>query len=115
LLWKEAYLIDHDGEFVLTTDGNKNFGEIPPEIAQKMRRQDGKIRLRSGEQVGKSGDYGKKHIERKDRMQELKLNGYQNARDLVQDVAQNYDAIYGGKGSRLILYKKLCEIGPKQF
>jgi hypothetical protein len=25
---------------------------------------------------------------------------------MVQDVAQSYDLIYGGKGSRLILYKK---------
>jgi hypothetical protein len=71
-----------------------------------MRRQAGKIRLRIGKQEGDRENYGEKHIERPDRLQQLRDNGYQNARDLVQDIAKNYDSIYGGKGSRLILYKK---------
>jgi hypothetical protein len=51
--------VRHDGEFVLTKNGNKDFGEISPEIAQVIRRQPGKIRFRIGEQAGKPGDYGK--------------------------------------------------------
>ncbi|MFP3041202.1 hypothetical protein LQZ19_05205 [Treponema primitia] len=96
----------HDGEFVLTREGSKDFGEISPEIAQAIRRQAGKIRLRIGKQEGERENYGERHIERPDRLQQLRDNGYQNARDLVQDVTKTYDAIYGGKGSRLILYKK---------
>jgi hypothetical protein len=48
-------------------------------------------------------------------MQELKSNGYQNARDLVQAVSHNYDAIYEGRGSRLILYKKVDKKGLSLF
>ena len=68
--------VQYEGEFVLTRDGNKDFGEITPEIAIKIRRQAGKIRLRIGEQNGRPGDYGEKHIERKERMQELRSNGF---------------------------------------
>jgi len=81
-------LVQHDGEFVLTCDGSKDFGEISPEIAREIRRQAGKIRLRIGKQEGKRGDFGEKHIERPDRLKQLNNNGYQNARDLVQDVAR---------------------------
>ena len=110
-----SFEVRYVGEFVLTREGSINFGEISPEIAQKIRRQAGKIRLRTGEQIGRAGDYGEKHIERKDRMQELRLNGYENARDLVQDVAQKYNAIYTGASSRLILYKKLNKKGSSLF
>jgi hypothetical protein len=102
----EIIPVRYDGEFVLTREGNKDFGEISSEVAQIIQRQAGKIRLRIGEQRGKPGDYGEKHIERKDRLRQLKDNGYENARDLVQEVAQNFNAIYSGQGLRLILYQK---------
>jgi len=98
--------VQHDGEFVLTRNGNKDFGEISTEIARKIRRQAGKIRLRIGKQEGERENYGEKHIERPDRLQQLRDNGYENARDFVQDVAENFNSIYAGKGSRLVLYKK---------
>ena len=107
--------VQHDGGFVLTREGSKDFGEISPEIAQQIRRQAGKIRLREGEQDGKPGDYGEKHIERKGRMQELLSNGYENARDFVQDVASGYTAIYGGESGRIILYKKMEKKGASLF
>jgi hypothetical protein len=107
--------VQHDGEFVLTSNGSKDFGEISPEIARKIRRQAGKIRLRVGEETGNSGDYGEKHIERMERMQELRSNGYENARDFVQDVAQSYTAIYLGEGGRLTLYKKVDKKGGSLF
>jgi len=42
--------VRHDGEYVLTKDGKKDFGEITPEMSKAIRRQPGKIRLRIGEQ-----------------------------------------------------------------
>ncbi len=102
----ENISVQHDGEFVLTRSGNKDFGEISPEIARQIRRQAGKIRLRIGKQEGERDNYGEKHIERPDRLQQLRDNGYENARDFVQDVAENFNSIYAGKGSRLVLYKK---------
>jgi len=98
--------VQHDGEFVLTSDGSRDFGEISPEIAREIRRQAGKIRLRIGVQEGERGNYGERHIKRPDRLQQLRNNGYKNARDFVQDVAKNFCSIYAGRGSRLILHKK---------
>ena len=98
--------VKYDGEFVLTREGSKDFGEISPEIAKIIRRQAGKIRLRIGEHERDKGNYGEKHIERQDRLQQLRKNGYENARDFVEDVAGRYTAIYTGESGRLTLYKK---------
>jgi len=103
---KKLNLVQHDGEFVLTRDGSKDFGEITPQIAEEIRRQSGKIRLRVGVHEGKRGDFGEKHIERPERLQQLKDNGYENARDLVQEVAVSFNTIFSGEGSRLILVKQ---------
>jgi hypothetical protein len=107
--------VQHDGEFVLTRNGSKDFGEIPAEIARQIRRQAGKIRLRIGKQEHEKGNYGEKHIERKERMNEFRANGYENARDFVQDAAGGYTAIYSGDGGRLILYKKVDKKGISLF
>jgi len=112
---KEYYPIRHDGEFVLTRNGSKDFGEIPAEIARQIRRQAGKIRLRIGKQEHEKGNYGEKHIERKERINELRANGYENARDFVQDAAGGYTAIYSGNGGRLTLYKKVDKKGVSLF
>jgi hypothetical protein len=42
---RKSSLVQHDGEYVLTSDGRKDFGEIKPEIAKEVRKQAGKIRL----------------------------------------------------------------------
>jgi len=107
--------VQHDGEFVLTCDGSRDFGEISPEIAREIRRQAGKIRLRIGKQRGKGGNYGERHIERLDRLQQLQDNGYKNARDFVQDAASEYTAIYARKSGRLTLYKKIDRKGISLF
>jgi len=96
----------HDGEYVLTKDGKKDFGEISPDAAKAMRRQAGKIRLRIGRQEEKPGDYGEKHIERPERMEALRLAGFGSARDFVAFIAESYDAICEGKQGSLILRKK---------
>jgi len=98
--------VQYDGEYVLTKDGNKDFGEISNDIANEIHRQAGKIRLRIGKHESEGDNYGEKHIERRDRLKQLQDNGYENARDLVHDVAKNFDSIYAGRRSRLILYKK---------
>jgi hypothetical protein len=111
----DIYPVKYDGEYVLTREGSKDFGEISLEIAQILRRQAGKIRLRKGKQEEKLGDYGEKHIERKERLRELQANGYESARDFVQDVAQNYTAIYSRKGGNLALVKKGDKKGSSLF
>ena len=99
--------VQHDGEYVLTSDGSRDFGEISPEIAKEIRRQAGKIRLRVGIQEANSEQgYGERHIERPKRIKEIRLLGFTNARDVVAYVAGNYDAIYEGDSGSLILHKK---------
>ena len=48
--------VKYDGEYVLTADGSKDFGEISSEIAEVIKRQSGKIRLRIGVQNNNIGD-----------------------------------------------------------
>jgi len=112
---EKKYPVQYDGEYVLTRNGSKNFGEISTEIARQIRRQPGKIRLRIGKQEHKKGNYGEKHIERKERLKELRANGYENARDFVQDVVSGYTAIYSGDCGRLTLYKKIDKKGISLF
>ena len=96
--------IKYDGEFVLTSAGSKDFGEIPQEIGKVIKRQAGKIRLEIGYQDNeKKEGTGQKHIERQNRLAQLKQFGFDNARDFVEYVSQNYDSIYAGDGTSLIL------------
>lgn len=106
LQMKNACPVRYEGEFVLTREGCKDFGEISNEIAKKIKRQSGKIRLRVGRQeINSEQGYGEKHIERPGRIKEIMLLGFSNARDFVAYIAKNYDAIYQGEKSSLILYK----------
>lgn len=62
------YPLQYDGEFVLTKNGSKDFGEISQEIASEIHRQTGKIRLRRGIEIkGHKGNFGATHIEREKR------------------------------------------------
>mgnify|MGYP007101843627 CR=1 FL=1 len=97
--------VKHSGEYVLTKSGKKDFGEITPELSKIIKRQAGKIRLRIGKQDGEKGDFGEKHIERDSRMEQLKAAGFNSARDFIEYVCDDFDAVYNnGKG--LILAKK---------
>jgi hypothetical protein len=95
--------VQYDGEYVLTTDGNKDFGEIRAETGLET----GKIRLRKGEhdEITDKG-YGEVHIERPRRLSQLKQNGYYNARHIVQDVARHFSAIYEGRNNALFIVKR---------
>ena len=96
--------VKYDGEFVLTISGKKDFGEITQEIAAEIKRQAGKIRLRIGQQNNENGDYGEKHIERPERITQLKQAGFENARDFISYICANFDEIYS-TGTRLMLTK----------
>ena len=51
--------VQHEGEYVLTSSGSKDFGEITSEIAQAIKREHGKIRLRIGLEIkGNKGNFG---------------------------------------------------------
>jgi hypothetical protein len=102
----ESRAVQHDGDYVLTTHGSRDFGEITPEIAQEMRRQAGKIRLRIGEQAADSDKgYGEVHINRPSRKKQIQGIGFDSARDFVQYVTSSFDAIYPAGGCALYLYK----------
>lgn len=110
--------VQHSGEYVLTADGSKDFGEISPDIARQIGRQAGKIRLRIGRQKDEPGDYGEVHIERPNRLAQLRFAGFDNARDFVAYTCGNFDEIYAS-GKRLILTKSdgghTCVIELKSF
>ena len=97
--------VKHLGDFVLTKNGSIDFGEIPIDVAKVIGRQPGKIRLRTGIQTNNAqNSYGEKHIERPGRLADLKAAGFENARDFVEFVCDNYDAIYPN-GIGLIILK----------
>ena len=96
--------VKHDGEYVLTENGSRDFGEITPEMARHMGRQSGMIRLRIGVRNDDRGDYGEKHIERPERLSQLKYAGFSNARDFISYTCSNFDEIYS-TGKRLLLTK----------
>lgn len=111
----EQFPVQHLGEFVLTSGGSIDFGEISEETARQIRRQMGKIRLRIGfhsDDAKESGrNYGELHIEREGRLRQLQRAGFATARDFVEYVGKNYTAIYDGNGGTL----KLCARARQDF
>ena len=100
---RENEPVQYAGEYVLTTDGSKDFGEIGADTGLPA----GKIRLRKGlHNTAKGSGYGESHIERPDRLKQLKQNGYDKARDIVQEVAKQFSAIYEGGNNALFLVKQ---------
>lgn len=110
---KNGSPVQHDGEYVLTKSGSKDFGEITPEISNIAHRQAGKIRLRIGYHNDNDDkeNYGEVHIEREGRLKQLHAAGFENARDFVQFVGRNYNAVYRGEGSSL----KISARGKKDY
>ena len=96
--------VQYEGEYVLTSNGSKDFGEITPEISKIIGRQVGKVRLEVGYHDNSTGKgYGEKHIERDLRSEQLNQNGFDSARDFVETVSSNFDSVYKGSGTSLIL------------
>jgi dihydrofolate reductase len=98
-----GYLISHMtlNHFVTTANGSIDFGYISAEIATKLGVKSAPIRLRDG-----GVEPGTGHIERKERLQQLKEAGYESAAVLVFDVGQNFNCIFQGKGNSLMLAKR---------
>lgn len=95
--------ISQSEEFVLTTSGTIDFGEIPEDVARSIKRQAGKIRLRIGKQVnGDKENFGELHINRPSRLIQLVQKGYQNARDAAERICHCFYEIYDN-GVGLIL------------
>ena len=95
--------ISQSKEFVLTTSGTIDFGEIPEDVARSIKRQAGKIRLRIGKQVnGDKENFGELHINRPSRLIQLVQKGYQNARDAAERICHCFYEIYDN-GVGLIL------------
>lgn len=98
--------VQHENGYVLTKAGSKDFGEINPEIASEIHHESGKIRLETGFHNENGQGFGEVHIERSERLKQLKENGFDNARDFIEYVSDNYDAIYEGRNNTLIIVKK---------
>lgn len=97
--------VQHLGEYVLTKDGKLDFGEVTKQMVGNSGFPSGKIRLRKGFQKDDGTGFGEEHIERADRLLQLKQHGFQNARDFVEDVCKGFDEVYADDHS-LILHKK---------
>ena len=78
---KMGTIVQHDGEYVLTSSGSMDFGEITAEMAIIIKRQAGKIRLRIGiEKKGYKGNFGESHIQRPARLEQIQSAGFECAR-----------------------------------
>lgn len=91
--------IDYDGTFIEAPNGSLEFGEITNDIGKNIRRQAGSIRLREG-----SSAEGRRHIMERHGNDILRL-GYAGVAEFVFDVASNFDAIYQGDGTTLVIAK----------
>ena len=91
-------------EYVLTKSGSRDFGVITPEMSSAIKREGGKIRLEVGFQKDGHG-FGAAHIERSDRLKQLRSNGFACARDYIEFVAKDFDAIYQGEGNNIVIAK----------
>lgn len=92
---------DQNGKaFVRNSKGELSFGEISQEIADQIKRQSAPIMLSEGD-----SKYGEKHIESR-RGKEIRDFGYSSARNMVEDVVQNYNEIYKESGGKLVLVKR---------
>jgi hypothetical protein len=81
-----------------------DFGAITPNQAEIAGIDAAPIRLRN------AGDEpGLAHIERPERLEQIKAAGYPDATALVSDVAAHFDAIYKGRDGSLILAKRGVE------
>ncbi len=102
----KSNVVQHQNGYVLTKAGSKDFGEITPEIAAEIHHESGKIRLEIGYHNSDGRGFGETHIERDERLKQLNQNGFDNARDFIEYVADNFDAIYEGRNNTLIIVKK---------
>lgn len=106
-------------ECILRPDRSPDFGEITPDIADKLRIMPGKIRLNVGADV--SGNrFGVTHIEQR-HIGEIKKAGYLDVPSFVEDVLANWNEIRDGGNGGLFMVKRgnphglaIIEIAPEK-
>ncbi|MBV6342989.1 hypothetical protein [Candidatus Magnetobacterium casense] len=100
---KPRRLFERPGEkdFARASDGTIDFGHIGDDVAKAIGREAAPIRL----QRGREDNYGETHVE-KGHGDEIRKAGYDSVRELVLDVAQNYNQIRESAESRLLLVKR---------
>ncbi|HRO35393.1 LPD38 domain-containing protein [Thauera sp.] len=79
--------------FVSAPDGSIDFGEITPEMAQEMRRQEGKIRLQNGVQNANGTGWGLAHIEAR-HGREIRSAGFESVAAFISDAVSHVDAVW---------------------
>lgn len=92
------------GSYNPARDGKLGQAAVPAitrEIGDAIGRQSAPIRLLEGGEKA-----GLKHIEQRHGDQARSL-GYADAREMVEDITRNFDAIYLGRGRALILAKRI--------
>ena len=90
-------------EFLKSPSGAMEWGEIDKDLAGKIGRQSGPIKLQFGTDEGESR-HGWVHVkERHER--EIRAAGYSNVDQFIHDVSQNYTQVRQGKGRSLFLVK----------
>lgn len=85
-----------EDEFITAPDGGVDFGEITGEIGNEIRREAAPIRLRKE---------GMKHIEARHGKEILK-EGYTSVQEFVKEVAREFNVIFTGRASTLVLVKR---------
>jgi hypothetical protein len=89
-------------EFVLTSDGSVNFGEITADMAKVMGRQAGKIRLQQGVQNSDGTGYGLAHIEA-NHGEQIRGAGYESVEQFVSESIAGMDSVWSpGKTTQLV-------------
>lgn len=85
--------------FVKAPDGNLDFGELPKDVAQAIRRQAGKIRLQLGRHSGKNQGYGVVHI-MAEHPEISDITGF------VSHVVSGYNEIWRSKKGKIMLVRR---------
>ncbi|MFV0383929.1 hypothetical protein, partial [Paracoccus sp. (in: a-proteobacteria)] len=86
---------EHD--FVRAPDGSLTFGRIDDDIARRIGRQAGNIRLRAG-----NDSYGQRHIEQR-HGNDIRRMGFADVEAFVRAIAGGFSAIYPRPGRALDL------------
>ena len=92
-------------EFVKTSSGDSDFGQVSPEIASEIGIESAPVRMIKGWHNPEGGGVGLTHIERDSRSKQILNAGYESISDFVEEITQNFNRVYKGRDGSLILAK----------
>ena len=95
-------------EFLKSPRGAMEWGEIDKDLAAKIGRQAGPIKLQFGTQEASEGRHGWVHI-KAGHEREILSSGYPNIDQYIHDVTQNFAQVRLGRGRSLLLVKPATE------